>query len=51
LAALPEVEPDEFCAPSTRFDVISLVVETLRARMVESGLADVRFGPDDYRKR
>jgi hypothetical protein len=48
LAALPEVDEDEYYAPSTRFDVVSIVVERLREGMRASGLADVRFTPDDY---
>jgi hypothetical protein len=49
LAALPEVEDDEFFAPSTRFDVVSILVDALLARMEAQGLANVRFTPDDYR--
>jgi hypothetical protein len=49
LAALPSVRKDEYFAPSTRYDVVSIVVDALRARMRESGLDDVRFTPDDYR--
>ena len=30
LAALPEVSEDEYYAPSTRFDVVNIVVEALR---------------------
>jgi hypothetical protein len=48
LAALPEVSEDEYYAPSTRFDVVQLVVETLRERMRASGLGDTRFTEDDY---
>jgi len=48
LAALPEVSEDEYYAPSTRFDVVNIVVEALRERMRGSALGDVRFGPDDY---
>jgi hypothetical protein len=51
LSALPQVSDDEFYSPSTRFDVVALVVETLRAHMVAGGLGDVRFGPEDYRRR
>lgn len=47
--ALPEVSDDEYYAPSTRFDVVSLVFEALRAKMVASGLGDVRFTREDYR--
>jgi hypothetical protein len=48
LEALPEVSEDEFYAPSTRFDVVNLVVDALRERMRASGLGDVRFTADDY---
>jgi hypothetical protein len=48
LAALPEVEEDEYYAPSTRFDVVHIVVDALREGMRARGLADVRFTPDDY---
>jgi hypothetical protein len=51
LALLPEVSDDEFYAPSTRFDVVELAVESLRARAHASGLGDVRFMAEDYRKR
>jgi hypothetical protein len=49
LAALPSVRSDEYFAPSTRYDVVSIVVDALRATMREAGLDDVRFTPDDYR--
>jgi hypothetical protein len=48
LAALPPVEDDEFFAPSTRFDVTEIVVAALLADMQARGLADVRFGAEDY---
>ncbi len=48
LAAMPEVDEDEYYLPTTRFDVISGVVETLRARGEASGTGDVTFTPDDY---
>jgi hypothetical protein len=48
LAALPAVEDDEYYAPSTRFDVVELVVDTLRAMQLSRGHGDVRFGADDY---
>jgi hypothetical protein len=48
LAALPEVSEDEYYAPSTRFDVVQLVVETLRGKMRAAGLGDTRFTEDDY---
>jgi hypothetical protein len=48
LAALPAVSEDEYYAPSTRFDVVQLVVETLRENMRATGLADTRFDDADY---
>jgi hypothetical protein len=48
LSALPEVDEDEYYLPSTRFDVINVVVATLRARAEDSGTGDVEFGPEDY---
>jgi hypothetical protein len=50
LAALPEVELEDFYAPSTRFDVVEMVVDALRAKMVKEGYGDVTFGPEDYRR-
>jgi hypothetical protein len=49
LAALPHVDEDEYYAPSTRFDIICILVDALRADMEGRGLASVRFTPDDYR--
>jgi hypothetical protein len=51
LEALPAVDDEEFYLPSTRFDVVSLAVEALRAKMVAEGTGDVIFTPDDYRKK
>jgi Family of unknown function (DUF6278) len=48
LAALPEVSEDEYYAPSTRFDVVNIVVDALREKMRAGGLSDVRFGAADY---
>jgi hypothetical protein len=48
LSAMPEVDEDEYYLPSTRFDVINVVVDTLRARAEDSGTGDVEFGPEDY---
>jgi hypothetical protein len=50
LEALPEVPDDEYFAPTTRFDVVHIAYEALRSRLRESGLADVRFGPEDYKR-
>ncbi len=48
LAALPAVEPDDYYAPSTRFDVVAMVVDALREDMRARGVEDVRFHPEDY---
>jgi hypothetical protein len=48
LAALPPAPDDEFYAPSTRFDVVSILFEAVRADMRARGLDDVRFTPADY---
>lgn len=48
LAALPEVGEDEYYAPSTRFDVVNIVVDALREKMRGTGLGDVRFTAEDY---
>jgi hypothetical protein len=48
LAALPPASEDEYYAPSTRFDVVSILFEALRGDMRARGLADVRFTPEDY---
>jgi hypothetical protein len=51
LARLPEVSDDEYYAPSTRFDVVEIAVEALRAKAQADGTADVRFTAEDYRRR
>ena len=48
LAALPPVEDDEYYAPSTRFDVVSILFDALRGGMRARGLDDVRFTHEDY---
>lgn len=48
LAAMPEVDEDEYYLPTTRFDVITVVVETLLARAEASGTSDVTFDREDY---
>jgi hypothetical protein len=48
LAALPPAPDEEYYAPSTRFDVVSILFEALRASMRANGLGDVRFTPEDY---
>lgn len=48
LSAMPEVDEEEYYLPSTRFDVINVVVDTLRARAEDSGTGDIEFAPEDY---
>jgi hypothetical protein len=48
LAALPEVEETEYYAPSTRYDVVCIVVEALRESLRARGLGDVTFTAEDY---
>lgn len=48
LAAMPDVDEEEYYLPTTRFDVINAIVDTLRARAEASGLGDVRYTPEDY---
>ncbi len=51
LAALPEVHEGEYYALATRFDVIEIAVDALRAKMVAAGLGGVRFTGFDYGKK
>ena len=48
LSVMPEVDEEEYYLPSTRFDVINIVVDTLRARAEDSGTGDIEFAPEDY---
>ena len=48
LAAMPAVDEEEYYLPTTRFDVVTVVVETLRAQAERSGTADVTFTKEDY---
>jgi hypothetical protein len=48
LQAMPEVPEDEYYLPTTRIDVITAVVETLRARSEQQGTSDVTFTRADY---
>jgi hypothetical protein len=48
LASLPPAPDEEYYAPTTRFDVLWIVVDALRAGLESRGLDDVRFGPQDY---
>lgn len=48
LAVMPDVDEDEYYLPTTKFDVITVVVETLSARAEANGTSDVRFTREDY---
>jgi len=48
LAVMPHVDEDEYYLPTTKFDVITVVVETLIARAEANGTGDVRFTREDY---
>jgi hypothetical protein len=48
LAVIPEVDEEEYYLPTTRLDVITVVVETLRAQAETSGTGDVTFSREDY---
>ncbi len=50
LSRLPEVDDEQFYLPTTRFEVLEIAVDAIRAQMQERGLGDVIFGPKDYRK-
>ena len=41
-------DEEEYYLPSTRFDVVGIVFEHLRARMARTGTSDVTFSADDY---
>lgn len=48
LARLPLVTEEEFVAPSTRFDVLEIVVDQLKGRAHARGLGDVGYDDADY---
>jgi hypothetical protein len=48
MAAMPDVDEEEYYLPTTRLDVVTAVVETLRARAESSGTGDVTFTKEDY---
>jgi hypothetical protein len=48
LADLPQVDEDEFYAPTTRLEVIDIAVEAIRARRAAAGEGEAVLGPDDY---
>jgi hypothetical protein len=48
LAALPEVEQDEYYSFSTRYDALQLCIEVLREAQHGAGLEDVTYEWGDY---
>jgi hypothetical protein len=48
VAVMPDVDEDEYYLPTTRLDVVTVVVETLLARAELNGTSDVRFTREDY---
>jgi len=49
LALLPPVSAAQYHSPSTHFEVVELIVETIRARRIAAGMApDAHLEPDDY---
>lgn len=48
LSVMPQVDEEEYYLPTTKFDVVTAVVETLLARAEASGLSDVKFSREDY---
>jgi hypothetical protein len=51
LAALPEVSDEEYYSLATRFDVVEIAVDALRAKMLAAGLGSVFFTRSDYRDK
>lgn len=48
VAALGEVDEDEFFLPSTRWDVLEIAIEALKSRMSARGETGARFSREDY---
>jgi hypothetical protein len=48
LAKLPPVPEEEYYLPTTRYDVLEMVHDALRAHMEKNGTGDVTFKPEDY---
>jgi hypothetical protein len=48
LAVMPHFDEDEYYLPTTKLDVLTVVVETLSARAEANGTADVKFSREDY---
>ncbi len=50
LAELPQVSEEEYFAPSTRLEVIDIVVDAIRARRMAADEADALLRPEDYER-
>ncbi len=48
LAAVPPLPEDEYYLLSTRFEVIEICVEALRARLEQRGYGETEFGEEEY---
>ena len=48
LAAVPPLPEDQYFLLSTRFEVIEIAIEVLRARMNEGGYGETSFSEEDY---
>ncbi len=48
LETIPPVPEDEYFLFTTRFEVIEVAAEALRARLEESGYSEIEYGDDDY---
>jgi hypothetical protein len=48
LAELPQLAEDDFYLLSTRLEVLDIAVDAMKARMMNAGLGEVVFGPEDY---
>jgi len=48
LASLPPLPEDEYFSFSTRFEVIEVATEALRARMLDAGYDGAEFSEEDY---
>lgn len=48
LAALPELPPEQYFLPSTRYDAIDIAFSALRDQQLADGATDTEYEPDDY---
>lgn len=48
LSELPPATDDEFFSLATRLEVLEIVVDVIKSRMMAAGLGEVAFADDDY---